>query len=86
MPGNEGHQIRCACQFVPVSLSALGPAGFSLLMKHFVTAMCGEEDVSYFLVQTPAVLRAVLRPGARDEESMARWHSGVFSSMCLWTD
>lgn len=59
LPGNKGHQICHACQFVPVSISALGPAGFTILMKHFVTAIRGKRIFPIFSCKHQPVLCAL---------------------------
>lgn len=83
MPGNEGRQICHACQFVPVNLPALGPAGFYPSDPVFCNSCMRREDISHFLLQTPAVLHAVLRRGANDKDAVTRQRTGLFSSTLL---
>lgn len=71
-----------------------GPCWIYPCNKVFCNSHIWRKDISHFLLQTPAVLCAVLRQGANDEESTTWWHTGVFSStfapfedeMCLWAD
>lgn len=51
--------------------------------EEFGNGCTWREDIFHFLFQALAVLCAVLRQGANDEESMTRWHTKVFSSTLL---
>lgn len=60
-----------------------GPCWVYSCNEVFCNSHMWRKDISHFLLQAPAVLCAVLRRGANDEEATTWQHTGVFSSTLL---
>lgn len=87
MPGNAGPGMHCACQFVPVSV-CFGPCWVSCSDKVFCNSCVQREDISHFLLQTPAVLCALLGKVLMMENPRLGSTPGFSASenkMCWWT-
>lgn len=87
MLGNAGPGMHCACQFVPVSV-CFGPCWVSCSDKVFCNSRVQREDISHFLLQTPAVLCALLGKVLMMENPRLGSTPGFSASenkMCWWT-